>query len=288
MVQYWYDAWGNHKVVNSSGAEITDPDHIGNLNPFRYRGYYYDRETGLYFLQTRYYDPEIGRFLNRDSVAYADPETINGLNLYAYCLNNPIEYVDPTGTMSDLLKWIIGGVTFVGAIGLTLITGGSLFPVILGMTSSILISGVAEGAIAAANGGDFAEGFASGAADGALWGGVFSLGGAMLRTAKILTKGITIGESMTRVANYANSAGQAFYKGMPGYNLVRFFKGETVAHNLALAHNKAFIKRMMRWGVTITDIGMDIAKTSRSSFYMIENSLTQNYTMLIRMLMLHY
>ena len=97
VVEYYYDAWGNHKVVDANGNEITSSNHLGNLNPFRYRGYYYDTETGLYFLQTRYYDPETGRFLNRDSVSYADPETINGLNLYAYCLNNPVEYVDPTG-----------------------------------------------------------------------------------------------------------------------------------------------------------------------------------------------
>ena len=103
VVQYWYDAWGNHKVVDEKGDEITDQTNIGNLNPFRYRGYYYDTETGLYFLQTRYYDPEVGRFLNRDSVQYADPETINGLNLYAYCLNNPVEYVDPTGNIAIAL-----------------------------------------------------------------------------------------------------------------------------------------------------------------------------------------
>ena len=110
VVQYWYDAWGNHKVVDADGDEITDQNNIGNLNPFRYRGYYYDTETGLYFLQTRYYDPEVGRFLNRDSVEYADPETINGLNLYAYCLNNPVEYVDPDGhsVLAFLAAAIVG------------------------------------------------------------------------------------------------------------------------------------------------------------------------------------
>ena len=58
---------------------------------------YYDSETGLYYLQTRYYDPEIGRFISPDSTKYLDPESINGLNLYAYCLNNPVMYEDPTG-----------------------------------------------------------------------------------------------------------------------------------------------------------------------------------------------
>ena len=98
VVHYNYDAWGNHEVAAPDGGTIAGSTHIGNLNPFRYRSYYYDTETGLYFLQTRYYDPEVGRFLNRDSVQYAAPEAINGLNLYAYCLNNPVEYVDPNGS----------------------------------------------------------------------------------------------------------------------------------------------------------------------------------------------
>ena len=107
VVQYWYDAWGNHKVVSANGTTITSSTHIGNVNPFRYRGYYYDTETGLYFLQTRYYDPEVGRFLNRDSVSYAAPEKIDGLNLYAYCLNNPVEYVDPTGHI--VISFLLAG-----------------------------------------------------------------------------------------------------------------------------------------------------------------------------------
>ena len=94
MVQYVYDAWGNHAVLDANGADITDVDHIGSLNPFRYRGYFYDAETGLYFLKTRYYDPETGRFITIDDISYIDPETINGLNLYAYCGNNPVMRTD--------------------------------------------------------------------------------------------------------------------------------------------------------------------------------------------------
>ena len=97
MVEYNYDAWGNHKVVDANGNEITSSTHIGNLNPFRYRGYYYDVETGLYFLKSRYYDPEVGRFLNMDSIIFADNCETNGINLYAYCLNNPVNYIDPFG-----------------------------------------------------------------------------------------------------------------------------------------------------------------------------------------------
>lgn len=54
------------------------------------RGYYYDTETKLYFLKTRYYDPEVGRFITIDDISYIDAETINGLNLYSYCANNPV------------------------------------------------------------------------------------------------------------------------------------------------------------------------------------------------------
>ena len=98
VVKYIYDAWGNHAVVNASGEDIGDATHIGNRNPIRYRGYYYDTETGLYYLKTRYYDPEVGRFISIDDISYLDPETVNGLNLYAYCGNNPVMRVDPNGT----------------------------------------------------------------------------------------------------------------------------------------------------------------------------------------------
>lgn len=122
VVQYWYDAWGNHKVVSANGTTITSSTHIGNVNPFRYRGYYYDTETGLYFLQTRYYDPEVGRFLNRDSVQYADPQTFGGLDLYAYCLNNPVEYVDPDGTFISLFIGLT--VSFIIGFGTSTISQG--------------------------------------------------------------------------------------------------------------------------------------------------------------------
>ena len=81
---YEYDAWGN--IIWQGGSELL------TINPFRYRGYYYDEETGLYYLNSRYYDPETGRFISPDSLKYLEPETCNGLNLYAYCGNNPVVY----------------------------------------------------------------------------------------------------------------------------------------------------------------------------------------------------
>ena len=63
-------------------------------NPIRYRGYYYGQDTGLYYLNARYYSPELRRFISPDDTAYLDPENANGLNLYAYCYNDPVNYAD--------------------------------------------------------------------------------------------------------------------------------------------------------------------------------------------------
>ncbi len=90
VASYEYDAWGNHKVLNANGFETTETSFIGNINPFRYRGYYYDVETGLYYLNSRYYDPRVGRFISSAEVSSLNPNSINGLNLYAYANNNPI------------------------------------------------------------------------------------------------------------------------------------------------------------------------------------------------------
>ncbi len=91
VVQYLYDSWG--KLISITGSLA---DTIGVKNPLRYRGYYYDTETSLYYLQSRYYDPETCRFINADSLLIAG-DYLQGTNMFAYCLNNPVMYVDPTG-----------------------------------------------------------------------------------------------------------------------------------------------------------------------------------------------
>ncbi|MCL2106995.1 MAG: DNRLRE domain-containing protein, partial [Oscillospiraceae bacterium] len=83
---------------------------LGALNPYRYRGYYQDNETGFYFLQTRYYNPEWRRFLNADSLFIAGDDALNGANLYAYCNGNPVMFVDPSGrgVLKDFLDGLLG------------------------------------------------------------------------------------------------------------------------------------------------------------------------------------
>lgn len=98
LVTYTYDAWGNI----TSMVDTTDNWYrVGTANPFRYRGYYYDNESGLYYLQSRYYDPVTGRFLNADAHEFLGAtETPTGYNLYSYCDNNYINDTDPSGNIS--------------------------------------------------------------------------------------------------------------------------------------------------------------------------------------------
>lgn len=151
VVKYRYDAWGNHAVRDANGADIADASHIGNRNPFRYRGYYYDTETELYYLQTRYYDPETGRFITIDGIEYLDPETINGLNLYAYCGNNPVMYTDPNGT-AKWWEWLLGAVIIVAAIALSIVTAGLAAPISAAVGGG-LAGAIVGGAVAGAVGG---------------------------------------------------------------------------------------------------------------------------------------
>ena len=97
VAKYTYDAWGNIlSVTDNSGAAITSATHIGNMNPIRYRGYYYDSETKFYYLQSRYYDPETGRFLNADGLVQTGQGVLDK-NMFAYSKNNPVMLIDPTG-----------------------------------------------------------------------------------------------------------------------------------------------------------------------------------------------
>ena len=96
VVEYKYDAWG--KMLSTTGSLA---DTLGKRNPFRYRGYVYDEESGLYYLRSRYYNPVIGRFVNADSVQTSYSAMLQ-CNLYCYCLNNPTIYADSEGRFALL------------------------------------------------------------------------------------------------------------------------------------------------------------------------------------------
>ncbi len=97
IANYTYDAWGKvYSVTDSNGNEITDTTHVAHINPIRYRSYYYDTDTGLYYLNSRYYDPELGRFLNADGYVTTGQGLLS-YNMFVYCANNPVMYVDYFG-----------------------------------------------------------------------------------------------------------------------------------------------------------------------------------------------
>mgnify|MGYP003293420819 CR=1 FL=1 len=165
VATYTYDPWG--KVLTSSGT-------MANLNPLRYRGYFYDSDTGLYYLQSRYYDPETGRFINADTFATTDIDGLLSANMFAYCENNPVMGVDPNG---EFLCTIIGAAvgSICGAIG-AMIAGtdpkaaainGAVSGAVSGLAADVLLitggsAGVIAGVMAVAGGagaffGDAAE-----------------------------------------------------------------------------------------------------------------------------------
>ena len=146
--EYTYDAWGNCTVTNSTLYDLA------YNNPIRYRGYYYDRETGLYYLNARYYNPEWRRFISPDSTEYIDSENPNGLNLYAYCCNDPVNYADPSGYSAILIT--LGIMAIGGFIGAAVSAGTSALvqlaingEVNLKSVGVAAISGFISGAIAA-------------------------------------------------------------------------------------------------------------------------------------------
>ena len=155
--KYQYDAYGNTTVLTSNGTIDTDSTSIGNLNPFRYKSYYFDTESGYYYCQARYYAPFLRRWLSLDNVAYIDSSSIFGLNLYCYCNDNPVMYRDEKGKFAislTTLGLIIGavlGATAGGLISYSIAksngeTGQDLF---LHTMRGIVVGGIAGAAIGA-------------------------------------------------------------------------------------------------------------------------------------------
>ena len=146
--EYAYDAWGTMYIT-------LDTEGVGSLNPFRYRGYYMVSCIGLYYLTTRFYDYMTGRFLNADvpSICFDDGLTLpEGCNLYSYCRNNPISYVDPTGHSPKWWQWLlfgIGAALVVGAI--TVLTMGVGTSIMATTMAGAVMHGAAVGTLIGAS-----------------------------------------------------------------------------------------------------------------------------------------
>ena len=257
VVEYKYDAWGNHE------AEVASEDFVAlaEINPFRYRGYYFDEETGLYFLQTRYYDPEVGRFIFRDSIEYADPETINGLNLYAYCLNNPVMCVDPTGTLAwwqNLLIALAGIVIIAGLAVATVVTGGAAAGLAGAIAAGALKGALIGGVIGIGVGAGI--GYAVGGVDGMLTGMAIGF------TAGVIIGAVIGGISGGVTYSPLKAASNAAFKAKPakGFNINKHLNSAGGRHSKFISDSVDDIVLMAQKGLRSQNILIKTNKAAKS------------------------
>ena len=157
---YVYNAHGDVvQLVKNQAVEVTYTyDAFGNLisqigrsdNPFLYCGEYFDAETSTYYLRARYYDPANGRFIQQDAWGYMDTSDPLSLNLYTYCCNNPVMYVDPSGNYGEaaiawtsLMWWLIGA-DFALPIGDIIYVAGVVTCAIIDLVNIVHIENAAQ------------------------------------------------------------------------------------------------------------------------------------------------
>ena len=146
VATYTYDTWGNCTVKEHSGYAI------GDLNPFRYRGYYWDEESGMYYLNSRYYSSEFGRFISADSetTLLANPTGISDKNLFAYCNNNPVNRSDDGGAFWHIVVGALVGAAVSGlAKVISNVADGARGKDALSGVGGALLTGAASGALGA-------------------------------------------------------------------------------------------------------------------------------------------
>ena len=157
VASYDYDPYG--KVLSATGT-------LANVNPLRYRGYVYDQETGFYYLNSRYYDPAVGRFINSDEYA-STGQGLLGNNMYAYCQNNPVKHIDSQGTFINTITGaVVGGI--IGAINAAIEGDDVLAAAAIGAATGAIAGVAADIAIATGGVGAIAIAAVGGAISGGL------------------------------------------------------------------------------------------------------------------------
>ncbi|MBQ2809515.1 MAG: hypothetical protein IJF11_01335 [Clostridia bacterium] len=269
VAAYSYDAWGNHIVDAQSGYE-----YIANANPFRYRGYYYDAETGFYYLQTRYYDPQLRRFISADDIGFLGADGgLQSYNLYAYCQNNPIMYADPSGEFAISLivglavSFVIGTIASAtsqyvqyGEVNVLQAGIDGLFAVAstaLAYTGIGLVGSIAVGA---------GMGLAQYAIDSAIFHDDFTWSGALIATGLGALGGLASGRGAQHFKSIGSNLDETGRTGVKailtafdrygkgsGYQKVMNLWGGRVANSLANSISQNFTKSaLIIWGTTAT------------------------------------
>ena len=226
VARYTYDAWG--KVLSITDADGNEIDanryayHIGHLNPIRYRGYYYDVETGLYLTGTRYYDPIVGRFISPDveEALTQEHENMAQYNLYAYCWNNPVNMTDEDGTWpqwaKNIAKVAVGAVAIGIGVAATVATGGAAAPALIAAVKVAAVSaaiGAGTGAVSGAVSHRVSTGSWKGAGKAALNGGIdgaasgFMAGGIMAGSSQVASAGFKVAAKVSVNAGKPVSSG---------------------------------------------------------------------------------
>ena len=169
IAKYLYNVWGTIiAVTDGNDNDISsNATHIANINPIRYRGYYYDTETGFYYLQSRYYDPEIGRWINADGYISDVGGDVQGYNLFSYCFNNPVNLSDPFGNWPSFSRIFTGvaiAAVAVAAVAAVVATAGAAAPALALAGGSIISAGTAATAASVATAALVTAGVASTAA----------------------------------------------------------------------------------------------------------------------------
>lgn len=251
---YAYDAYGHHVVT-------LDINGIATLNPFRYRGYFYDEETKLYYLNARYYDPETGRFISPDILSILDETKgqINGLNLYMYCGDNPVMRVDQSGCFWDILLDI--GFLIWGIVDVIENPNDWKNWVALGIDILFMVTPFLSGG-----------------------GGRIIKAGNMSDDINDIVKTINafddisdlrkvtiVGRNMDRVKDTAKvlNVTNNIYVTWEGYDKVKK-TSKTLANFISLAHNGRWLLTKLRRGYTVIDLGLTATRKGRGLWYGIE------------------